>query len=82
VRKLVTVCGVGVKYYVFFHLIPLVLRIKKSKTRQETSKAVLRTLYEYVKSVLFMGFLVAFTKGALCIKNQVSAPFDGIPPPT
>lgn len=76
-RKLGTVCNIGVKYYVFFHFLPLVLRVKKGKTRQDKIKAVLRTLYEYVKSILFMGSLVSLTKGALCIKNSLSIPFHG-----
>lgn len=76
-RKLGTVCKIGVKYYVFFHFLPLVLRVKKGKTRQDKIKAVLRTLYEYFKSILFMGSLVSLTKGALCIKNSLSIPIHG-----
>jgi di/tricarboxylate transporter len=77
IRKVLTVCRIGVKYYIFFHIVPLILRIKKARSPHEKGRVALRTLIEYCKSILFMGFLVGLSKGALCIKNNLSLPFDG-----
>lgn len=65
------------KYYVLFHMVPLVLRLKKQKSAKDRLRVTGKTLYEYIRSVLFMGFLVALTKRGLCINDQNGGTFNG-----
>lgn len=72
-----TVCKIGMKYYVLFHLVPLVLRLRKQRTQRDRLRVALKTLYEYTRSVLFMGFLVSLTKRGLCINDQHGGNMNG-----
>ena len=56
------------KYYIFFHLIPLVIRLKKLKNIKDLPKAIGTTVVDYSKSVLFMAFLVGLLRAGLCIE--------------
>lgn len=77
ILKTTTVFKLGIKYYLPFHLIPLILRLKKCKEGRKMAIILLRTAYEYVKSVLFMAFLVGGVKSVQCMYNNASIPLDG-----
>lgn len=59
---------VASKYYIFFHLIPLIIRLKKLKNIKDLPSIVGTTFYEYSRSVLFMAFLVGLLRAGLCIE--------------
>lgn len=73
-----TVCKLGLRYYVLFHLIPYILRIKKAKDNKKRLSITLKMLSDYLKSILFMGSLVSVTKGTLCLNSSLLRPFDCI----
>ena len=68
---------IGMKYYVSFHLIPLVLRLRKCKDREQVIKLLGKTGVEYVRSILFMIFLVTGMKAGLCFTTQNRISFLG-----
>ena len=76
--KLATVCKIGVKYYVFFHIIPFLLRLRRCQKSEDYRRVILKTLKDYVKSIFFMGFLVTNSKGALCVNNRLGRELDRI----
>lgn len=65
-RKLVVVSKIGIKYYLPFHLFPLLMRLRKAKDTSEVLTVLAKRLFHYTKSIIFMALLVAGTKGALC----------------
>ena len=54
------------KYYVMFHIIPLVLRLRKVKDIKSVPKLVAQSCFEYVKSCCFLSFLVGLLRAGLC----------------
>ena len=60
------------KYYIFFHVIPFILRLKKLKKIKDLPKVVATTCVDYSKSVLFMAFLVGLLRAGLCIEFSPS----------
>jgi zona occludens toxin (predicted ATPase) len=60
------VSKLGIKYYLPFHLFPLLFRLYKAKNPKEAIDTILKRAFYYSKSVLFMAILVAVTKGSLC----------------
>ena len=66
--KLATTGKVASKYYVLFHLIPFVLRLRKCKKASEIPRVIMDVLYEYGRSVLFMSFLVGLLRAGLCVE--------------
>jgi hypothetical protein len=76
-KKSVLVAAVGYKYYVSFHLIPLLLRLRKCKSSEEVFKLLRKTSIEYVRSVLFMVFLVVGMKMGQCLSTNTNTPFLG-----
>ena len=81
--KLATVCKIGARYYIVFHLLPLLIRLKKCKNGEERVKTVAKTTASYGMSVLFMGLLVGGLKASLCVaSSKVPIPLDGTPFPT
>ena len=58
---------VASKYYIFFHLIPLVLRLRKVKKVEDLPKIILSSTKEYARSILFMSFLVGLLRAGLCV---------------
>ena len=77
IKKLITVCKIGFKYYLLFHLIPLLLRLKKCKEGKKMLIILLKAIKEYIKSVLFMAFLVGGVKGSLCLSNYTKITLNG-----
>jgi len=61
------------KYYVLFHAIPLILRLRRVKGLKPAINNIVNAFYDYVKSLCFMAFLVALLRGAMCFVNH-SAP--------
>lgn len=72
IKKLKTVCVIGMKYYVFFHLIPFLFSLKKNKDQGKVLRALKKTLKSYAFSVLFMGFLVSGFKAGLCFGSVIT----------
>lgn len=66
IKKTIEVARLGFKYYLTFHLVPLILRLRKSDTRESSLRIIKRALVEYCKSVMFMIFLVGGSKAGLC----------------
>ena len=58
---------VGLKYYIPFHLVPFLLRLRKCKDLPEFCKLLGRTSVEYMRSVLFMVSLVVGMKVGRCM---------------
>lgn len=69
-RKLAIVSKIGLKYYLPFHLFPLLIRLRKAKNTSEVVTVISKRLFYYAKSILFMAFLVAGTKAALCVGSN------------
>ena len=65
--KLQSTSKVATKYYIFFHLIPLFLRLRKVKQIEEIPKILWSSTKEYTRSILFMAFLVALLRAGLCV---------------
>lgn len=71
IQKLVDTGKVACKYYVLFHIVPFVLRLKKIKDRKKALRVFTKSIYEYVRSICFMAFLVGTLRAGLCINwNQ------------
>ncbi len=70
-RKLLDVGKVGAKYYVFFHAIPLLLKLKKAKSLVEVALVIKNVGFSYFKSLLFMAFLVGLLRGGLCFNEHI-----------
>ena len=70
----------GMKYYISFHLIPFLLRLRKCKDAEQVFKLVRKTSVEYIRSVLFMVFLVTGMKAGQCLTVHERIPFLGIYP--
>ena len=64
--KLLDVGKVASKYYVMFHVIPLILRVKKAKDPRKVPGLAVGTFYEYTKSCCFISFLVGLLRAGLC----------------
>ena len=64
--KLFDVGKVTSKYYIMFHIIPLILRIRKVKEPKKIPRLVAKTAYEYIKSCCFLSFLVGLLRAGLC----------------
>lgn len=62
---------VGAKYYVLFHTFPLLLKLKKTKNLQDLVRVVREVGLNYLKSVLFMAFLVGLLRGGLCFNEHI-----------
>lgn len=75
---MVKVARVGMKYYVSFHLIPLILRLRKCKSKEELVKLLGKSLVEYIRSVLFITFLVTGMKTGQCLTVNTGTPYMGI----
>ena len=70
--KLVDTGKVASKYYVMFHMIPLLLRMRRLKDTKNLPQIVWKSFYDYVKSCLFLAFLVGLQRGGLCINYGLS----------
>lgn len=71
IQKLVDTGAVASKYYVMFHVIPMFLRLRKAKDIKHGLKTLAKSLYEYLRSISFMAFLVGLLRGGLCLNwNQ------------
>ena len=64
--KLMDTGKVASKYYVMFHIIPLMLRLRKVKDIKTVPKLVAQSCFEYVKSCCFLSFLVGLLRAGLC----------------
>jgi hypothetical protein len=76
-KKAVSVAKIGMKYYISFHLIPLLLRLRKCKDFNQAVKLLSKAAMEYVRSVLFMVFLVAGMKCGQCMAIKTGYPWRG-----
>ena len=76
--KLRKVCKIGMKYYVLFHLIPLMLKLRNARHSTEMRNNILKSTVYYGRSIMFMGMLVAITKSGLCFFNNHNASIGGI----
>ena len=76
-RKGAAIGKVGMKYYISFHLIPLLLRLRKCKDMNQVGKLFGKTVIEYIRSVLFMIFLVGGMKVGQCVTNHSEYPYLG-----
>jgi hypothetical protein len=70
-QKLIDTGAVSCKYYVVFHVVPMVLRLRKAKNIKHGLKILGKSMYEYFRSICFMAFLVGLLRGGLCVNwNQ------------
>ena len=76
-RKTADVGKISLKYYVSFHMIPMLLRLRKCKDRKGLFLIIQKTVVEYIRSVLFMAFLVSGVKAGLCTSINLRVPFEG-----
>jgi hypothetical protein len=53
------------------------MRLRKAKDTSEVLTVVGKRIFYYAKSILFMAFLVAGTKGALCLGSTQMRRMDG-----
>jgi hypothetical protein len=60
---------VASKYYIFFHIIPLFLKLRKTRKLSQVPGLIANTAYEYVRSVLFMSLLVGSLRAGMCVNN-------------
>lgn len=65
--KLLATGKVSFKYYLIFHAIPLVMRMRKCRNITQALKALTSTAIDYLKSILFLSFLVGLERGSLCL---------------
>jgi hypothetical protein len=72
-KKMVTVSKLGCKYYLLFHFIPFLLRMRQVKTAKMLVKTIKQTVISYVRSVLFMVVLVGMSKAELCLRSKTLA---------
>ena len=73
-HKLLATGRVALKYYLLFHAVPMLTRLRKCKTLGDAAKAVRSTALEYLKSTLFLSVLVGLERGMLCLLfNQSQA---------
>ena len=76
--KVGKVCKIGMKYYVLFHLIPLLIKLRNARHSTEMRNNVLKSTVYYGRSIMFMGMLVAITKSGLCFYNNHNLAIGGI----
>lgn len=55
------------KFYLFFHLLPFLLKFKKNLREGKLSKALFKTFRNYIKSILFIAHMVGGLKLLKCI---------------
>lgn len=70
-QKLIDTGRVGSRYYLMFHLIPFLLRVRKVQNLKDLVVLMAKTATEYAKSLLFISFLVGTLRGGICLNcNQ------------
>ncbi|KAL4444542.1 hypothetical protein ABPG74_016835 [Tetrahymena malaccensis] len=74
--RFVTVIKNSYKYYIPIHLIPLLI-FKRKKLIKEPIATIKHTLYNYIKSLCFMGSYVAVLKYFLCKTKNWRRRIDG-----
>lgn len=65
------------KFYVIFHLIPYLLKVKKLIRDQRIFKGSMRAIMNFLGSLCFMLHLVCGLKATLCIHSNLGLPIDG-----
>ena len=73
IKKLIDTGKVASKYYIFFHAIPLIIKLRKVKDLRGAFNYITNSCYEYIKSLCFMAFLVGLLRGAMCTVNHCAA---------
>lgn len=66
------------KFYVIFHLVPFLLKVKKLIREQRVFKGSMRAMVNFLGSLCFMLHLVCGLKATLCIHSNLGLPIDGI----
>jgi hypothetical protein len=69
-KKLIDTGKVASKYYIFFHAIPLIIKLRKAKDMKNALNYISKSAYEYIKSLCFMAFLVGLLRGVMCLGNN------------
>ncbi len=81
-NKMARTTATSSKFYLFFHLLPFLLKLKKNLRQGKFSKACLKSLKNYMRSILFIAHLVGGLKLLLCSAVSLSSNFkmkiDGI----
>lgn len=69
------------KFYVFFHLLPFLINLKKNARQGKLPKAFFKALRNYIKSILFIAHLVGGLKLLKCVAiavyNRLGLKLDG-----
>lgn len=62
--------------YTLMYCFLFLLKFKKIKRDKKIKITVLRTLKNFIGSLLFMSWLTGGMKSALCVLNKLGAPLD------
>ena len=73
--KSFSIAKTGMKYYIPFHLMPLLLRLRKCKSMKQVSQLLGKSAIEYIRSILFMVFLVVGMKVGQCGTVHARVPY-------
>jgi len=60
------------KFYVFFHLVPFMLKLRKNLKQGKLSKSFQKALQKYIRSILFIAHLVGGLKLLLCSSVSIA----------
>jgi hypothetical protein len=80
-EKMVKSTTISRNFYVFFHLLPFLINLKKNAQAGKLPKAFFKALRNYLKSILFIAHLVGGLKLLKCtavsVSNTLNFKIDG-----
>ncbi len=81
-NKMLQTVGISKNFYVFFHLLPFLIKLRKNIRTGKLPKAFYKSLRNYLKSILFIAHLVGGLKLLKCTTvtyfNKLNVRLDGM----